>query len=100
MRFADAGGTHQQHAFFSSARVIANKSLSQQLGLFQRVGLLRRCADVRAVAFKIAMLVALGDMRALDNALGTLLHAAIAGNRNLAGGSLGPRQKLPACSSA
>jgi hypothetical protein len=32
------------------------------------------------------MLVALGDMRALDDALGTFLHAAIAGYGNLASG--------------
>jgi len=58
--------------------------------------LLRRCADVRAVAFKIAMFVAFGDVGAFDDALGAVLHAAVAGDGYLAGGSAGAWDELPA----
>src|SRR5580700_4904269 len=100
MGLANARGAHEQQALFCCSRVVANKSLRQELCFFQRIRLLRGCADVRAVAFKITVLVALGDVRALDDALGTLLHPAIAGHGNFSRGSVGPRHKLPARSSA
>src|SRR5580700_9831619 len=100
MGLANSGGAHEQQALFGGARVVANKSLCQKLCFFQRIRLLRRRADVRAVAFKITVLVALGDARALDDALGTLLHPAIAGHGHSSGGSVGPRHELPARSSA
>lgn len=62
--------------------------------------MLRRGADVRAVTFKVAMLIALGNVRALDDALCALLHAAVAGDGNLARSAIWSRDKLPACSSA
>src|SRR5579859_484562 len=100
MGFADARGAHEKKALLSGARVITNKSLSQQLGFFQGVCLLGRCTDVGAVAFKIAVLVALGNVGALDDALGTLLHAAIAGDGDSACGSVGTRDELPTRASA
>src|SRR5579859_1267395 len=48
----------------------------------------------------MTVLVTLGDVGALDDALGTFLHAAVAGDGNFACGSVGPRDELPACSSA
>src|SRR5580704_14099720 len=100
MGLANSGGAHEQQTLFGGARVVANKSLRQKLCFFQRIRLQRRCADVRAVAFKITVLVAPGDVRALDDPLGALLHPAIAGHGNSSRGSVGPRHELPARSSA
>src|SRR5277367_5040702 len=96
MRFADARGSHQEQTLFGGARVIANESLGQQLGPFQGVGLLGGGAYVRAVAFKIAVLIALGDVGALDDTLCAILHAAITSDGNFTRGSVLPRDKLPA----
>jgi hypothetical protein len=100
MGFANARGAHEKKALFSGARVITNKSLGQQLGFFQGICLLGRCTDVGAVAFKIAVLVALGNAGALNDALGTLLHAAIADDGDFACGSVGTRDELPTGASA
>ncbi len=82
------------------SRIISNKAMGQELGFFQRVGLLRCGADVCAVTFKIAMLVAFGDVGALDDAFGAVLHAAVAGDGDCADGTIGPWDELPAGSFA
>ena len=96
MSFADTGRAHQQQALFYGSWIVANKSLGQEFGFFQRVGLLRRGADVRAVTFKIAVFIAFGNVGALDDAFGAVLHAAVAGDGDFAGGSIGAWNELPA----
>src|SRR5580704_6004530 len=100
MGFSGAGRAHEEQPFFPSAGIFANKSLREKLGFFQRVGLLRRGADVCAVAFEIAVFVAFGDAGALDDALGPVLHAAVAGNGYLSGGPSRAWDELPAGSLA
>src|SRR5579859_1611407 len=46
------------------------------------------------------MFVAFRDVGALDDALGAFLHAAVAGDGDFAGGTIGAGEELPACSSA
>src|SRR5690349_19542359 len=46
------------------------------------------------------MLVALGNVRALDDAVGTLLHAAVATDGNFSGGVVGARNEFPAGAAA
>src|SRR5271170_6574003 len=100
MGFANARGPHQEQTLFCCAWVISNKTLGQELGFFQRVGLRRSGAYVGAVAFKIAMFVAFGDVGAFDDSFGAILHAAVAGDCNFASGAARSRDELPAGSFA
>src|SRR5271155_3341056 len=100
MRLADAGRTHQQQTLFRCAWIISHKSLGQEFGFFQRVGLLGCGANVGAVTLEIAMLVALGNVGAFDDSFSAILHAAVAGDGYLAGGTIGPGDELPAGSFA
>src|SRR5579862_4867913 len=56
---------------------------------------MRRGAYVGAVAFEVAVFVAFGDVGAFDDALGAVLHAAVAGYRHFAG-SVEARDEFPA----
>src|SRR5690348_12624407 len=100
MSFANARGSHEQQTLFRRTRIILNESLGQDLRFFQRLGLLRCRTHVGAITFKVAMLVAFGNVGALDDALRANLHTAIAGDGNSAGGAVEPGYEFPTGSSA
>src|SRR5438094_9716509 len=104
MCFSNARRPHQQQSFFRRPRIIPHKSLRKYLALLQRLRVLRcprlPVGQVRHVTFKIAMLIAFGNPRALHHANGAFLHAAIAWHCDFACRVIRSRYQLPSRSSA
>src|SRR5215467_2478627 len=100
MRLAYARRPHEQKPFFRCPGIISNEGLGRQLRLLQRLPLLRGRSHIGAVTFKVAMLVALGDPCALDNACRAVLHSAVARHRHLARRPISARHQLPSRTSA
>src|SRR6266576_2307572 len=73
MRFSYTGWAHQQQTLLAGARIFTNEALRHQIGLLQRLRVLRgpyfSVGQVGDVALKIAMFVALGKARAMWNAV-------------------------------
>src|SRR5882724_5462571 len=99
MCLSHAGVSHEQESGLVAARIVTNEGLRKKLGPLQGFSLLRRISltvgKIRDVTFKIAMLVALWNPRALHHARRALLHPAIAGHRHAAGCAIRPRHQLP-----
>src|SRR6266850_1694421 len=104
MRFSHARRSYEQQSFFGGTRIVANESLGEQFRLFQRLRVLRRprftIGEVRHVAFKITMLVALRNPRALHHSRRAILHPAIASYRHSACCAIVSRHKSPTRPSA
>jgi hypothetical protein len=94
MRFANAGWAHPKKATFTTARIFGDETLGEHFGSFEGRGVLRVFADVGAVTFEIAMLVPLGNARAVNDARGAFFHAAIARSGHGPGG-IRTRNHLP-----
>src|SRR6266850_467584 len=104
MCFSDARRSYEQQSFFGRARIVANKSLGEQFRLFQRLRVLRHprfsIREVRDIAFKIAMLVALRNPRAFPHSRRAIQHPAIASYRHSACCAIRTRHKFPTRPSA
>jgi hypothetical protein len=89
VRFADAGWAHEEETFVGAAGKIARESFGVTLGELEGLRVLRgpgfTVGEVGDVAFEIAMLVALGNAGALQDAIGAVFHAAVAGDCEFAG---------------
>ena len=84
MGFADAGWTHEEESFVGAAGKIARESFGVTFGELEGLRVLRgpgfTVNEIGDVAFEVAMFVALGDVRAGDDPIGALFHAAVAGD--------------------
>src|SRR6267143_7164411 len=104
MRFSDPRRPYEQQSFFGGTRIVANKSLGEQFRSFQRLRVLRRprfpVGEIGDIAFKITMLVALRNPRALHHSRRAILHPAIAGYRHSACCAIRTRHKFPTRPSA
>ena len=103
MRLADARRAHEQHAFVGAARKIAHEALHAEFGLLQRLRVMSgpglAVGEIGDEAFEIAMLVTLGDSRALHHPRGAIFRAAVAGGCHQAG-AVRARHHLPSGAAA
>lgn len=80
--FAYAGRSHEEEAFVGAAGKIACEGFGVTLCQLKGLGVVRRpgfaVGEISDVALEVTMLVALGNVGAREDAVGTLFHAAVA----------------------
>src|SRR5712692_11167762 len=95
---------HEQKSSLVTARIVANEGLRKKLSPLQRFSLLRcislTVGKVRHVTLEIAMLIALGNPRALHHSHRAVLHSAVACHRHFARRAIRTRHQLPSRASA
>src|SRR5882724_2800011 len=103
MRFSHARRTHKQKAFFAGTGIITDESLRDEFYLLERLCMLCRpdfsIGEISDVTFKVAMLVALWDPRAIHGQRSAFAAAAVAGDGEFSR-AIRSRDQLPSGSVA